>query len=69
MTSFRVRKVVLQWEEGAFFTAMIFSAFKGRFLEFRRYHNFANLFSKLSESTFYKEISISVKSVELIVLD
>ena len=28
-----------------------------RFLEFRRYHNFANLFSKLSESTFYKEIS------------
>ena len=31
--------------------------FKGRFLEFRRYHNFANLFSKLSENTFYKEIS------------
>ena len=29
---------------------------KGRFLEFRRYHNFANLNSKLSESTFYKEI-------------
>ena len=31
--------------------------FKGSFLEFQRYHNFANLFSKLSESTFYKEIS------------
>ena len=31
--------------------------FKGRFLEFRRYHNFANLFSKLSESAFSKEIS------------
>ena len=30
---------------------------KGRFLEFQRYHNFANLFSKLSESTIYKEIS------------
>ena len=30
--------------------------FKGRFLEFRRYHNFVNLFSKLSESTFYREI-------------
>ena len=32
-------------------------AIKGRFLEFRMYHNFANLFLKLSESTFYKEIS------------
>ena len=32
-------------------------AAKGRFLEFRRYHNFANLSSKLSESTFYKQIS------------
>ena len=31
--------------------------FKGRLLNFRRYHNFANLFSKLSENTFYKEIS------------
>ena len=31
--------------------------FKGRFLKFRRYHNFANLFSKLSETTIYKEIS------------
>ena len=30
---------------------------KGRFLKFGRYHNFANLFSKLSETTFYKEIS------------
>ena len=28
---------------------------KGRFLEFQRYNNFANLFSKLSESTFYKK--------------
>ena len=35
---------------------LIFS-FKGRFLKFRRYHNFANLFSKLLETTFYKEIS------------
>ena len=33
------------------------NSFKGRFLGFRRYHNFANLFSKLLESTFYKEIS------------
>ena len=33
------------------------SDFKGRFLEFRRYHNFVNLFSKLSECTFYIEIS------------
>ena len=29
---------------------------KGRFLDFRMYHNLANLFSKLLESTFYKEI-------------
>ena len=32
-------------------------SFKGRFLPIRRYHNFANSFSKLSESTLYKEIS------------
>ena len=33
-------------------------SFKGKFLEFRMYHNFfSNLFSKLSESTFYKEKS------------
>ena len=32
-------------------------SFKGRFLEFGRYHNFGKLFSKLSESTIYKEIS------------
>ena len=36
------------------------------------YHNFANLFSKLSESTFYKEISSNkkyrVKSISLVVL-
>ena len=31
--------------------------FKGRSLMFRRYHNSADLFSKLSESSFYKEIS------------
>ena len=31
--------------------------FKGWFLKFRRYHNFANLFSKFSENTCYKEIS------------
>ena len=30
-----------------------FYRIKGRFLEFRRYHNFANLFSNLSRSTFY----------------
>ena len=34
-----------------------FGFFIGRFPEFRRFHNFANLFSKWSESTFYKEIS------------
>ena len=31
--------------------------FKGRFLLFRMYHNFAYLFSKVSESNFKKEIS------------
>ena len=30
---------------------------KGRFLLFPVYRNFANLFSKLSVSTFYKEMS------------
>ena len=30
---------------------------KGRFLEFQMYHNFANLFSELLKSTFYKEKS------------
>ena len=34
-----------------------FWRFKGRFLGYRRYHNFANSFSKLLESTFHKEIS------------
>ena len=34
-----------------------FSSFKGRCLEFGRHRNFANLLSKLSESTIYKEIS------------
>ena len=42
--------------------------FKGRFLLFQVYRNFANLFSKLSVSTFYKEIS-KVKSTELKELD
>ena len=52
-------------------TALIF---KGRVLVFRRNHNFANLFSKLSGSTFYKEISkfqakkCSLKSIRLAVL-
>ena len=32
-------------------------SFKGRFLLFQVYSNFANLFFKLSVSTFYKEIS------------
>ena len=31
--------------------------FKGRFLKFCRYQIFANLFSKLLESTFYKGMS------------
>ena len=49
---------------------MIGMTIKGRFLEFRRYHKFANLFSKLSESTFLqKNKSVSVKSIELNVLD
>ena len=36
---------------------MIYMYIKGRFPEFRMYHNFANLFSKLLKNTFYKEIS------------
>ena len=32
-------------------------SFKGGFLEFQMYYNFAKLFSTLSESTFYNEIS------------
>ena len=31
-------------------------SFKGRFLLFQVYRNFANLFSKLSVSIFYKEM-------------
>ena len=31
--------------------------FKGRFLVYRRYHDFANLFSKLSKALFLQEIS------------
>ena len=38
-------------------TICSYTSFKGRFLEFQRYHNFANLLSKLSENTFYKEIN------------
>ena len=49
---------------------MLSLGIKGRFLEFRRFHNFANLFSELSESTFYREIIIfSVKCIEMKVLD
>ena len=50
---------------------ILFFFFKGRFLEFQRYHNFANLFSKLLKSTFYKKNNkqVSVKSIELKVLD
>ena len=33
------------------------SPFKRRFMEFQMYHNPANLFSKLSESFFYRERS------------
>ena len=43
-----------------FFFFLMFKCYntlKGRFLKFQRHHNFANLFSKLSESTLYKEIS------------
>ena len=36
---------------------LLLTDFNGRFLEFQLYHNFANLFSKLSESTFYNAIS------------
>ena len=48
--------------------------FKGRSLKFRRYRNFSNLFSKLSESTFSqrnKQVSVKkyrVKSTRLAVL-
>ena len=38
--------------------------FKGRFLFFQVYLNFANLVSKLSVSTFYKEISKSQQKVQ-----
>ena len=36
---------------------MLWLTLKGRFLLFQVYHNFANLFSKLSVSTLYKVIS------------
>ena len=46
---------------------------KGRFLEFRRYHNFANLFSKLSKTVFTKKLvsfskKYKVNSIRLAVL-
>ena len=48
------------------FSKVFWILFKGRFLEFRTYHNFSNLFSKLSEGTFYKEINkFQKKSIEL----
>ena len=55
-------------------SATIFvGCFKGRFLYFRMYHNLANLFYKLSESTFYKEMTkflqkVKVKSIRLAVI-
>ena len=54
-----------------FYYLMLDFYVKGRFLEFRRYHNFANLFSKLSESILYKKRNkqVSVKSKELKGLD
>ena len=46
---------------------------KGRFLEFRMYHNFDNLFNKLSKRTFNKKrVSFSkryrVKSIRLAIM-
>ena len=38
---------------------------KGRFLLFQVYRNFANLFSKLSVSTFYKKISKFQQKVQI----
>ena len=40
---------------------------KGRFLEFRRYHNFANLFSNFT--LLQRNKQVSAKSKELKVLD
>ena len=37
--------------------------FKGKFLEFRLYHKFADSLPKLSESTFNKEINNCHKNV------
>ena len=56
------------------FLASFTYPFKGKFMELRKYHKFANLFSKLSESTFNKELSkfkkkkYNVKSIRLAVL-
>ena len=40
------------------------SFLKGRFLLFQVYRNFANLFFKMSVSTFYKEISKFQQNVQ-----
>ena len=39
------------------YTYDVFLGVNGRFLQFQKHHNFAYLFSKFSESTFYKVIS------------
>ena len=51
-TSFEID--IVRFELGSELWIREFLDVKGRFLKFRRYHNFANLFSKLSETTFYK---------------
>ena len=48
----QVRQSILQLVDNVI--VLYSHVLKGRFLEFQRCHN---LFSKLSESTFYKEIS------------
>ena len=51
-----------------YFTSSLLQNFKGRFLDFPMYHNFA-IFSELSESSFYKEESNISKITELKVLN
>ena len=70
-----MRKEVLLGESCSFpFKAYLFEIFRlnSGFLEFRRYHNFASLFSTLSESIFFKKVSFSIKyrakSIRLAVL-
>ena len=48
---------------------IILGHLKSRFLLFGMYHNFANLFYKLTESIFYMEMSMFKKRTELKVLD